>query len=127
MCFELEAGSANSMTEIETLAGQVVTKATKGAIVKLLQKVLDHQNETQILLRDMKVDVEPMLHGPYQTSLMHVAEAVKGSTSPAERKANLTRARQEMMRALGQVHDPLLRSEVALCLSSMCLASGDQV
>ena len=109
---------------LDDLVVAVATKATSVAVTKLLGELLGRQERMLVLLTQTHQDVGALLHGPLRTATSYLSEAAEPDRSPALRRGSLELARAEFMRALGQEHDPFLRSEAALGLSLTWLGLG---
>jgi hypothetical protein len=99
-------------------------KLATDKLVALLEQQLGIQQESIQILRSLDRDVSSILHGPFQTAMAYVGDASATHRTPAERSSALDRARHELMRALGQETDPLIRAEVELHLALVWVGCG---
>jgi hypothetical protein len=115
--FEEETERVTELTGFEVLGVQIVSKATTAVAGRVIEGILQRQDETLAILKTLKKDVEALLHGPYRTALGYIAEASVPSRTPKEFKKSLLLARQELMRAIGQEHDKIFLADASITLA----------
>ena len=112
------------MPVFESLVLGAGKKLATDKLVQLLDQQLGIQQESIQILRSLDRDVRSILHGPFQTAMAYLGDARAAHRAPAERATALDHARHELMRALGQESDVLIRAEVELNLAVVWVASG---
>ena len=105
------------MTGLEVFGVQVASKLTNMAVNRILDGLIERQNQTVALLKDLSRDVQAQLHGPHRTALLYIEEAATPGRSVADRNEKLSLAIQELMRALGQEHEPAIKADVHMTLA----------
>lgn len=127
------AGGAAGVVSANPMVGAAAGAAAKTSTEELIGELLGGQQEAlgtliertrnlEVMLGSVQSDVRAMLNGPWETALLHIADAAK---RPDRAQAELRIARDLLYQAWGQTNRGAKRALIAQELSAVYLLLGE--